>query len=92
MKSIPTPVAVPLLAFAGHWEVAAFLIIAERLGKATHTPARDDMLSHATLEIGRGRGFGHHKVMGQIGAVLGPVCVCHLSLHHTGGTVDPVPS
>jgi hypothetical protein len=38
--------AVPLLALAGHWPIAAGLIILERLGKAVRTPARDAMLSH----------------------------------------------
>jgi hypothetical protein len=46
--------AVPLLALAGHWPMAALLIIMERLGKAVRTPARDTMLSHATQEMGRG--------------------------------------
>ena len=48
--------AVPLLALAGHWPIAAGLIILERLGKAVRTPARDAMLSHATQQIGRGWG------------------------------------
>ncbi len=42
---------VPLLALAGSWEMAAVLLIAERLGKAIRTPARDIMLSHATLQL-----------------------------------------
>ncbi|MER3417499.1 MAG: MFS transporter [Gemmataceae bacterium] len=67
--------AVPLLALAGHWEVAALLMITERLGKAIRTPARDAMLSYATKEIGRGWGFGLHEAMDQIGAVLGPLVV-----------------
>jgi hypothetical protein len=33
-------VAVPLLALAESWEVAALLIFAERFGKAIRTPAR----------------------------------------------------
>jgi MFS family permease len=68
-------VAVPLLALAGRWQVAAFLIVAERLGKAIRTPARDAMLSHATREIGRGWGFGLHEAMDQVGAILGPIIV-----------------
>jgi len=67
--------AVPLLALAGSWEVAAALMIAERLGKALRTPARDAMLSYATKETGRGWGFGLHEAMDQIGAVVGPVIV-----------------
>jgi len=68
-------VAVPFLALAGRWEIAAVLIITERMGKAIRTPARDAMLSHATKEMGRGWGFGLHEAMDQIGAMLGPVIV-----------------
>lgn len=67
--------AVPLLALAGNWEVAAFLIIIERFGKSIRTPARDLMLSHATSRIGRGWGFGLHEALDQIGAVSGPLIV-----------------
>jgi len=38
---------VPLLALAGNWQVAALLIIAERIGKGIRNPPRDAMLSHA---------------------------------------------
>lgn len=67
--------AVPLLALAGRWEVAALLMIAERTGKAIRNPVRDAMLSHATQEVGRGWGFGFHEAMDQIGATLGPLIV-----------------
>ena len=67
--------AVPALALAGRWEIAAMLMITERIGKAIRTPARDAMLSHATKEIGRGKGFGLHEALDQIGAVLGPLTV-----------------
>jgi len=67
--------AVPVLALAGRWEIAAALIIAERFGKAIRNPPRDAMLSHATSEVGRGWGFGLHEALDQIGAVLGPLIV-----------------
>jgi MFS family permease len=67
--------AVPLLALAGTWELAAALMIAERMGKAIRTPARDAMLSHATAQIGHGWGFGLHEALDQVGAVLGPLLV-----------------
>ncbi len=67
--------AVPFLALTGRWELAAALMIAERVGKAIRTPARDAMLSHATAEIGHGWGFGLHEAMDQAGAVLGPLLV-----------------
>ncbi|MDQ7041007.1 MAG: MFS transporter [Rhodothermus sp.] len=65
--------AVPALALAGRWEVAAALIIAERAGKALRAPARDVLLSHATAQVGHGRGFGLHEALDQIGAVAGPL-------------------
>jgi MFS family permease len=67
--------AVPLLALAGRWEVAAVLIVVERLGKAVRTPPRDVLLSHAASRIGSGRAFGLHEALDQIGAVLGPLVV-----------------
>ena len=65
--------AVPLLALAGHWQIAAVLIVVERFGKSIRTPARDLMLSHATSKIGRGWGFGLHEALDQVGAVSGPL-------------------
>jgi MFS family permease len=67
--------AVPLLALAGTWHLAAILMIAERAGKAIRNPPRDAMLSHATKEMGRGWGFGLHEALDQIGAVIGPLIV-----------------
>ena len=66
-------IAVPALAFAPTWRVAAILIIAERTGKALRGPARDVLLSGATQEIGHGWGFGLHGIMDQTGAVIGPL-------------------
>lgn len=67
--------AVPLLALAGNWPMAAALLILERTGKAIRTPARDAMLSHASHSIGRGWGFGLHEAMDQTGALIGPLIV-----------------
>ncbi len=73
--------AIPLLAVVGRWETAAVLVIAERVGKAVRTPARDTILSHATTSVGRGWGFGVHKALDQVGAVIGPlVMVAALAL------------
>ena len=76
--------AVPALALAGRWEIAAVLIIMERIGKAIRTPGSDAMLSDATKEIGRGKGFGLHEALDQIGAVLGPLIVSGV-LYFKGG-------
>lgn len=65
--------AIPLLVLAGSWEVAALLLIVERIGKAVRSPAKDAVLSHATTAVGRGWGFGVHEALDQIGAVAGPL-------------------
>lgn len=67
--------AVPLLALAGNWQLAAGLVLLERFGKAVRTPSRDVMLSFATRQVGRGFGFGLHEMLDQIGAVTGPLLV-----------------
>jgi MFS family permease len=66
---------VPLLALAGNWQVAALLIIAERIGKGIRNPPRDAMLSHAAKDIGYGRAFGMHEALDQFGALFGPLLV-----------------
>lgn len=65
--------AVPLLALAGRWEIAALLIILERLGKGIRNPARDAMLSFASSQVGRGWAFGLHEALDQLGAIVGPL-------------------
>lgn len=67
--------SVPLLALAGNWQVAALLILTERIGKATRNPPRDVMLSHAAKEMGYGWGFGVHEALDQAGAMIGPLVV-----------------
>src|SRR5271163_2258372 len=79
-------IAVPALAYAGSWKVAAMLVIAERTGKALRGPARDVLLSEATGEVGHGFGFGLHSIMDQTGAVVGPLLmwVAVARSHHYG--------
>jgi len=76
--------AVPLLALAGKWEIAVFLLILERLGKAVRVPARDVILSHATSQLGRGWGFGLHEALDQIGAVTGPTLMAGVLFYRQG--------
>ena len=68
---------VPLLAFTGNWESALLLVILERVGKGLRTPVRDVILAEVTESIGRGKGFGIHEVMDQIGAIAGPALVMY---------------
>ena len=66
---------VPLLALAGSWQLAALLIIAERIGKGIRNPPRDAMLSHAAKDIGYGWAFGVHEALDQFGALFGPLLI-----------------
>lgn len=68
-------VAVPMLALSGRWEVALTLLYAERVGKGLRAPVRDVILSEVMEGIGRGKGFGLHEVMDQVGAFAGPLLV-----------------
>lgn len=65
--------AVPALAFAGRWQIAAMLMIVERIGKGIRTPARDALLSFASEKVHKGWAFGLHEALDQIGALLGPL-------------------
>lgn len=67
--------AVPLLALAGHWWIAASLMIVERVGKAIRVPSRDAMLSHAGNKMGMGWAFGLHEALDQLGAMVGPLII-----------------
>lgn len=68
-------IAVPLLALAGNWPLAAALMVLERSGKAIRVPPRDAMLSFSTQHMGRGWGFGLHEALDQVGAIIGPLIV-----------------
>ncbi|PYL06885.1 MAG: MFS transporter [Verrucomicrobia bacterium] len=65
--------AVPALALAGNWPVAAGLIVAERTGRAIRKPAVEAMLSDAGKSIGAGWAFGLHEALDQAGAMVGPL-------------------
>ncbi len=89
-----TIVAVPLLAIAQALWQAAALVVAERFGKAVRAPARDTMLAHAGVSLGRGWAFAVHEAMDQTGAVLGPLLVAAmvaLSGYRLGFAVLAVP-
>jgi len=66
---------VPLLALAGSWQVAAAMMVTERIGKAMRNPPRDVMLSQAGEIMGRGWAFGVNEALDQLGAFAGPLVV-----------------
>src|SRR5436190_20513095 len=76
--------AVPALALAGNWPLAAVLIIAERTGRAIRKPAVDTMISYAGKPLGRGWVFGLNEGLDQDGAAISPLIVA-LVLYLNGG-------
>lgn len=75
-----TAVCVPLLALAPRLGAAGLafastMILLERLGKAVRSPSKSALLAHAASAVGRGRGFGVHKALDQVGAFAGPLTV-----------------
>lgn len=70
--SVPLLAATPFLGVAG-LVVAGTLLVVERMGKAVRAPAKTVLLADAAGAVGRGRGFGVHKTLDQVGAFLGPL-------------------
>ena len=75
-----TAVCVPLIALAPRLGAAGLafastMILLERLGKAVRSPSKSALLAHVASAVGRGRGFGVHKALDQVGAFAGPLVV-----------------
>lgn len=76
--------AVPALALAGSWPVAAALIVAERAGRAVRKPPVEAFLSQAGQSIGQGWVFGLNEALDQAGATFGPLLVAWILYRHGG--------
>ena len=76
--------AVPALALADQWPLAAALIIVERVGKGLRNPPRDAMLSFAGSVIGQGWAFALREALDQAGAMIGPLIVGAILLSRNG--------
>jgi MFS family permease len=79
-----TAVSVPLLALtpvlgSASLAAASTLLIAERTGKAVRAPSKSVLLADAAGAVGRGRGFGVHKLLDQVGAFAGPLVVAAIA-------------
>jgi MFS family permease len=67
--------AVPAMALAGSWQVAAALMLAERIGRALRKPTVEAMLSYTTGKHGRGWVYGVNTALDETGATLGPLVI-----------------
>lgn len=76
--------AVPALALAGNWPLAAGLMVAERTGRAIRKPSTGAMLSFAGEKLGQGWVFGLNEALDQAGATLGPLLISAVLFFHGG--------
>jgi predicted MFS family arabinose efflux permease len=76
--------AIPALALAGRWPLAASLVVAERAGRGIRKPTVEAMLSYAGRSTGAGWVFGLNKALDQAGATIGPLLMA-LVLYLNGG-------
>jgi len=76
--------AVPALALATRWPLAATLVVSERVGRGIRKPTVEAMLSYAGKSIGAGWVFGLNEALDQAGATVGPLLVA-LILYLNGG-------
>ncbi|HEV8583268.1 MAG TPA: MFS transporter [Thermoanaerobaculia bacterium] len=67
--------AVPTMALAGSWQIAAALILAERVGRAIRKPTVEAMLSYSTAKHGRGWVYAVNTALDETGATLGPLLI-----------------
>jgi predicted MFS family arabinose efflux permease len=74
--------AIPALALAGNWPLAAALMIAERTGRAIRKPSMDAMLSYTGKTLGNGWVFGLNEALDQTGATIGPLIVSFVLFLH----------
>jgi MFS family permease len=65
--------AVPLLALAGNYIIAAILIFLERFGRGIRVPPRDYVISNAASKGKVGRAFAIEEGLDQTGAIIGPL-------------------
>jgi MFS family permease len=80
--------AVPALALAGSWQVAALLVLAERIGRALRKPTVEAMLSYTTGKLGKGWVYALNTALDETGATIGPLVIALILFrkgsYHTG--------
>jgi MFS family permease len=67
--------AVPTMAFAGNWQAAGALILAERIGRALRKPTVEAMLSYSTGKHGKGWVYALNTALDETGATFGPLLI-----------------
>jgi MFS family permease len=88
-------IAVPAIALAGHWALAAGLVLLHGIGRGMRKPIVEAMLSYATSEHGRGWVYGLHNALDGGGRTFGPLLIALLLFlhgeHRTGYVMLAIP-
>ncbi|MEV0396267.1 MFS transporter [Polymorphospora rubra] len=71
---------VPALALAGHWQVAAGLIVVQGVGRGVRKPLVQAMLSYTSSRYGKGWVYGVNASLDYAGRTLGPLVVAGVLL------------
>src|SRR5438034_9862162 len=67
--------AVPAMSFANTWQIAAALILAERIGRAIRKPTVEAMLSYSADKVGKGWVYAVNTALDETGATIGPLLI-----------------
>lgn len=63
----------PLYYFANYWHTIFFVRFADRIGKGIRTAPRDALIAESTSSENRGKAFGFHRALDNLGALIGPL-------------------
>lgn len=74
--------AVPALALADNWPIAASLVLAERVGRALRKPTVEAMLSYTTGKLGKGWVYALNTALDETGAMIGPLAMALVLLRN----------
>jgi MFS family permease len=74
----------PFIALATGWLQVFTIRVLDRVGKGVRGAPRDAMLANWTTSTTRGRVYGFHQAMDNLGAVAGPVCATLFLLLYPG--------
>jgi len=81
-------IAKPFMYLASTWGVVLAVRFADRVGKGIRSSPRDALVADSVLEGERGRGFGLHRAMDTLGAVLGLVIAAVIIYLVQGGGLE----
>jgi len=80
--------AKPFMYLASSWGAVLAIRFSDRLGKGVRTSPRDALIADSVSATERGRGFGLHRAMDTLGAVIG-LCIAAVIIYSVQGGGRP---